>query len=73
MGTIEETKVIQAINRLEDARILLNEVCKKDNRFMEKFSAINNELDKFEKQLREIQEKLNVENLGIKGMALREF
>ncbi len=73
MGTIEETKVIQAINRLEDARYLLNEVSKKDNRFVEKFSGINAELEKFEKQLQEIQEKLNVENLGVKGMALREF
>jgi hypothetical protein len=73
VGTIEETKVIQAINRLEDAVYLLNEVSKKDNRFSERFSAINSELEKFKKQLREIQEKLNVENLGIKGMASREF
>jgi hypothetical protein len=72
MSTIEETKVIQAINRLEDARTLLNEVSNKDNRFSEKFSGMNSELEKFEKQLREIQEKLNVENLGIKGMAIRE-
>lgn len=73
MSTIEETKVIQAINRLEDARSLLNEVSKKDNRFSEKFSGMNVELEKFEKQLREIQEKLNVENLGVKGMSIREF
>ena len=73
MGTIEETKIIQAINRLEDTCYLLNEVSKKDNRFSEKFAAINSELEKFQKQLREIQEKLNVENLGVKGMAIREF
>jgi hypothetical protein len=73
MSTIEETKVIQAINRLEDARSLLSEVSKKDNRFSERFTAINTDLDKFEKQLREIREKLNVENLGVKGMAIREF
>jgi hypothetical protein len=73
MGTIEETKVIQAINRLEDACYLLNEVSKNDNRFNERFTVMNSELEKFQKQLREIQEKLNVENLGIKGMAIREF
>ncbi|HBE78399.1 MAG TPA: hypothetical protein DDW65_11575 [Firmicutes bacterium] len=73
MGTIEETKVIQAINRLEDAQALLNEVSKKDNRFNEKFAKINSDLENFESQLREIREKLNVENLGIKGMAVREL
>ncbi|MGE5581954.1 MAG: hypothetical protein ACM3X9_05380 [Bacillota bacterium] len=73
MGTIEETKVIQAINRLEDARSLLTEVSRKDNRFSEKFAAINNELDKFEQQLREIRERLNIENLGVKGTGSREF
>jgi predicted nucleic acid-binding Zn-ribbon protein len=73
MSTIEETKVIQAINRLEDARNLLSEVGRKDNRFSEKFNGMNSELEKFEKQLQEIREKLNVENLGVKGMAIREF
>jgi hypothetical protein len=73
VSTIEETKVIQAINRLEDARSLLNQVSKKDNRFNERFTAMNTDLEKFEKQLREIREKLNVENLGVKDMAIREF
>ncbi len=73
MSTVEEMKVIQAINRLEDARKLLNEVCQKDNRFNEKFNGMNGNLEKFEQDLREIQEKLNVENLGVKGMSIREF
>ena len=73
MSTVEEMKVIQAINRLEDARKLLNEVCQKDNRFNEKFNGMNGNLEKFEQDLREIQEKLNVENLGVKGIAIREF
>ena len=73
MSTIEETKVIQSINRLEDARRLLNEVNRKDNRFAEKFSAITSQLEKYEEYLREIQSKLNIENLGHKEMPLREL
>jgi adenylosuccinate lyase len=73
MSTVEEMKVIQAMNRLEDARKLLSEVIQKDTRFNEKFSGMNGNLEKFEQELREIQEKLNVENLGVKGMAIREF
>ncbi|HBF37342.1 MAG TPA: hypothetical protein DDW50_08470 [Firmicutes bacterium] len=73
MSTVEEMKVIQAINRLEDARKLLSEVCQKDNRFNEKFNGMNGNLERFEQELREIQDRLNVENLGVKGMAIREF
>ncbi len=71
MSTVEEMKVIQAINRLEDARKLLNEVCQKDNRFNEKFNGMSGNLEKFEQDLREIQAKLNVENLGVKSMSIR--
>ena len=73
MSTVEEMKVAQAINRLEDARKLLSEVSEKDNRFHEKFSGMNGNLEKFEQELREIQDQLNVENLGVKGIAIREF
>lgn len=72
MSTIEETKVIQAINRLVDVRSLLNDVSRKDTRFTEKFNGINTDLEKFEKQLQEIREMLNVENLGVKTMPIRE-
>lgn len=64
MSTLEETKVIQAANRLESARQLLEEVGKKDNRFNNSFSKIIAELNKFEEELRQISKTLNVENLG---------
>ncbi len=64
MNTLEETKVIQAANRLESARQLLEEVGKKDNRFSNSFSKINAELSKFEEELRQISKTLNIENLG---------
>ncbi|MGE5605373.1 MAG: hypothetical protein ACM3YE_06755 [Bacteroidota bacterium] len=64
MGTLEETKVIQAANRLESARQLLQEVVKQDNRFTNSFSKIVAELSKFEEELRQISKTLNVENLG---------
>lgn len=67
MNTLEETKVIQAANRLESARQLLEEVSKKDNRFSNSFSKINAELSKFEEELRQISKTLNVENLGKRG------
>lgn len=64
MSTLEETKVIQAVNRLEGARQLLEEVSKKDNRFTNSFSKIVAELGKFEEELRQVSKTLNVENLG---------
>lgn len=64
MSTLEETKVIQAVNRLESARQLLEEVSKKDNRFTNSFSKIVAELGKFEEELRQVSKTLNVENLG---------
>lgn len=67
MSTLEETKVIQAVNRLESARQLLEEVVKKDNRFNNSFSKIIAELGKFEEELRQISKTLNVENLGKRG------
>ncbi len=66
MSTLEETKVIQAANRLESARQLLEEVGKKDNRFDNSFSKIVAEISKFEEELRQISNTLNVENLGKK-------
>lgn len=64
MGTLEETKVIQAANRLESARQLLEEVAKKEDRFSNSFSKIVAELGKFEEELRQINKTLNAENLG---------
>jgi len=64
VGTLEETKVIQAANRLESARQLLDEVSKTDNRFSNSFSKIIAELTKFEEELRQIGQTLHVENLG---------
>jgi DNA-binding IscR family transcriptional regulator len=66
MGILEETKVAQVINRLEDTRALLTEMNTQDNRFNEKITQINNKLAGFEKELREIKEQLNIENLGVK-------
>lgn len=64
MGTLEETKVIQAVNRLESARQLLEEISKKDNRFSNSFSKIITELGKFEEELSQISQTLHIENLG---------
>jgi predicted metal-dependent hydrolase len=64
MSTLEETKVIQAANRLESARRLLEEVGKKDNRFNNSFSKIAAELSKYEEELRQISKTLHEENLG---------
>ncbi len=64
MSTLEEIRVIQAANRLESARQLLDEVAKKDNRFGNPFSKIVAELGKFEEELRQISKTLNEENLG---------
>lgn len=64
MGTLEETKVILAVNRLENARELLEEIGKMDNRFSNSFSKIIAELTKFEEELRQIGQTLHVENLG---------
>ncbi|HEX3046460.1 MAG TPA: hypothetical protein VHY08_17010 [Bacillota bacterium] len=66
MGVLEETKVIQVINRIEDIRHLLNEVGSKDNRYSKIFSQMNETLEKFEVDLAEIRRAMNVENLGVK-------
>ena len=39
MGTLEQTKVIQAVNRLESIRRLLNEVSLKDGKYKDRFSV----------------------------------
>jgi predicted nucleic acid-binding Zn-ribbon protein len=66
MGVLEETKVIQVINRIEDIRHLLNEVGNRDNRYSKTFSQMNETLEKFEAELAEIRRAMNVENLGVK-------
>ncbi len=70
MGVLEETKVIQVINRIEDIRHLLNEVGTKDNRYSKTFSQMNETLEKFEADLAEIRQAMNVENLGVKTKKL---
>ena len=67
MGILEETKVAQVINRMEDTRGLLDEVNAIDGRFNEKISQIIKKLGGFEKELAVIKEQLNVENLGVKN------
>jgi len=64
VSVLEETKVNQAINRLESARQLLEEIGKQDNRFNNSFAKIIAELGKFEEELRQISKTLNEENLG---------
>ena len=67
MSVLEETKVIQAINRLENTCQLLGEVARNDNRFSKRFAEIMEELKKFQDELSEIRQTLNVENLGKKN------
>lgn len=64
MGVLEETKIIQAINRFEDTRLLLSEVGRNDPRFSKRFNEIVEELKKFESELAEIRDQMNIENLG---------
>jgi hypothetical protein len=66
MGILEEARVAQVINRMEDARALLEEVNTIDGRFNEKISLFAKKLAGFEKELSIIKEQLNVENLGLK-------
>ena len=66
MGLLEESKVAQVINRFEDTRALLNDVNTVDNRFNEKISKMIQTLAEYEKELAQIKEQLNVENLGVK-------
>lgn len=64
MGTLEQTKVIQAMNRLEDIRCLLNEVSKQDTRYERKFAEMNTALRQFGEELQDISEQMLIENLG---------
>jgi wobble nucleotide-excising tRNase len=66
MGILEESKVVQVINRLESTRELLNEVNAVDSRFNEKISQMTKKLTEYEKDLAEIKKQLNIENLGVK-------
>lgn len=68
MGTLEQTKVLQAIHRLENIRSLLNEVCQVDARYEKKFTAINMTLHQFGEELQGISEQLLIENLGKKDL-----
>ena len=67
MSVLEETKVVQAINRLENTCSLLNEVGRSDNRFSKQFSDMIAELKKFQEELSVVRQTLNIENLGKKS------
>ena len=69
MGILEETRIAQVMNRLEDTRALLQEIEAKDDRFNEKITQMINKLTAFEKELSEIKEQLNIENLGVKSQS----
>jgi len=66
MGILEAAKVVQVINRMDNTRALLDEVNQKDERFKGKLAQIIKKLEGFEKELGEIKEQLNIENLGVK-------
>lgn len=72
MSVLEETKVVQAINRLENTCLLLNEVGRSDNRFSKQFSEMVAELKKFQDELSIVRQTLNIENLGKKTDLKRE-
>ena len=72
MSVLEETKVVQAINRLENTCVLLNEVGRSDNRFSKQFSEMVAELKKFQDELSIVRQTLNIENLGKKSNLKRE-
>ncbi len=66
MGILEESKVAQVINRLEDTRSLLNDINAVDNRFNDKIAKMLQTITEYQKELGNIKEQLNVENLGVK-------
>jgi hypothetical protein len=66
MGILEESKVAQVINRLEDTRSLLNDINAVDNRFNDKIAKMLQTITEYERDLGNIKEQLNVENLGVK-------
>ncbi len=66
MSVLEETKIVQAINRLENTCSLLSEVSRNDARYSKRFTEITEELKKFQDELSEIRQNLNIENLGKK-------
>jgi len=66
LSVLEEVKVRQAINRLENTCLLLSEVGRSDNRFSKQFSEMVAELKKFQDELSAIRQTLNIENLGKK-------
>ncbi len=66
MGILEESKVAQVINRLEDTRSLLNDINAVDNRFNDKIAQMLQTITEYQKELGNIKEQLNVENLGVK-------
>lgn len=72
MSVLEETKVVQAINRLENTCLLLNEVGRSDNRFSKQFSEMVAELKKFQDELSIVRQTLNIENLGKKSELKRD-
>jgi hypothetical protein len=72
VSVLEETKVVQAINRLENTCMLLNEVGRIDNRFSKQFSEMVSELKKFQDELSIVRQTLNIENLGKKSELKRE-
>jgi hypothetical protein len=72
VSVLEETKVVQAINRLENTCLLLNEVGRSDNRFSKQFSEMAAELKKFQDELSIVRQTLNIENLGKKTNLKRE-
>jgi hypothetical protein len=67
VSVLEETKIVQAINRLENTCLLLGEVGRSDDRFTKRFTEIITELKKFQEELSKIRLNLNIENLGKKN------
>jgi hypothetical protein len=66
MGILEETKVTQVINRMENTRAFLNEINENDKRFKEEINQMITKIAEFEKELGSIKEQLSIENLGVK-------
>jgi hypothetical protein len=66
VGILEESKIVQVINRLESTRELLDEVNGADNRYKEILPPIIKKLAGYEKDLSIIKEQLDIENLGAK-------
>lgn len=61
MGMVEQTMILQALNRLESTRSLLDTASQNNASLVEKISVITSDLEKHERSLNEIYASLRAD------------